>query len=78
MAEEMKDTFIVALRDGRWWIFHDHHRDGPFSTELEAREHAVTMAKKSDANGDRGRVWVDVPGDGVPEIYPHNQMRGRA
>lgn len=77
MPDEMRDTFIVALRDGHWWIFHDNHRRGPFATEVEARQKAVSMAKRSDVNGDAGRVWVDVPGDGFPEVYPHNEMGGR-
>lgn len=60
-------TYIVVYREGHWWIIHDHHRDGPFSSEGIARRVAVSKARQA---GNEGEVWEDVPGDGMPKLYP--------
>jgi hypothetical protein len=65
-------TYIVVHREGAWWIMYGDTRAGPYETQRSACEVALAAARN---NGDRvrARVWVDVPGDGMPVLYDSDE-----
>jgi hypothetical protein len=63
------ETYIVAFREEAWWILWEENRAGPYASEREASEAAIRAAEAKKREGGGGRVWVDVPGDGMPEIF---------
>lgn len=64
-----EDNNVVALRDGKWWAISEKHRYGPYDTEEQATAAAVRRAKTFNGTDTLSKVWVDVPGDGMPEVY---------
>lgn len=60
-------TYLVVRREGSWWVINSDARSGPYSEEDAAKRVAVTRARLS---GGDGEAWEDVPGGGMPRLYP--------
>jgi hypothetical protein len=66
-------NYFVVYRENRWWIIYDGHREGPFSSEGDAQREAIRRETKAQEAGAEGQVWEDVPGDGMPQLYPNER-----
>lgn len=61
-------TYIIVHREGAWWIIYDDNRAGPYEIRHAACEAALAAARNGGGKA-RARVWIDIPGDGMPVIY---------
>lgn len=61
--------YLVMRRSAQWWFLADGARLGPFPNQSEAQKAAITAARSKERTGDKARVSLDDPDDGVPVIY---------